>query len=294
MTCVGCTKLFASTETFLGGLLLPPFFDVILANDVSGAERGADGSSRRTREEARSTCVRFSPTGREWAACTTDGLLLYSLDEAAVFDPSDLDESVTPEAVQVRLCFPPVRLLVGLVRFCPPLLICGEAVRTGTIMRPKTIRIRKTLGFFPLRRWGDEELVVAVVRSLVFCEGIGMPLTLIASISGSCEHKLPGTRVAWVVRTHRLDSRKPSRELNETRDFRRWFADASTRLTNVSEAASAPIKAIATHAHVWNGVRRSTRARSWHLLVLSSLCCNVLYHVAFRTPSGEKSGPRRC
>ncbi|CAN0509783.1 unnamed protein product, partial [Laminaria digitata] len=64
-----------------------------------GAARGADGSSRQTREEARSTCVRFSPTGREWAACTTDGLLLYSLDEAAVFDPSDLDESVTPEAV---------------------------------------------------------------------------------------------------------------------------------------------------------------------------------------------------
>ncbi|CAM9968623.1 unnamed protein product, partial [Ectocarpus sp. 13 AM-2016] len=68
---------------------------------LPGAERGADGSSRRTREEARSTCVRFSPTGREWAACTTDGLLLYSLDEAAVFDPSDLDETVTPEAVQV-------------------------------------------------------------------------------------------------------------------------------------------------------------------------------------------------
>ncbi|CAN0497218.1 unnamed protein product, partial [Ectocarpus sp. 12 AP-2014] len=67
---------------------------------LPGAERGADGSSRRTREEARSTCVRFSPTGREWAACTTDGLLLYSLDEAAVFDPSDLDETVTPEAVQ--------------------------------------------------------------------------------------------------------------------------------------------------------------------------------------------------
>lgn len=77
-------------------------------HENSGAERGADGSSRRTREEARSTCVRFSPTGREWAACTTDGLLLYSLDEAAVFDPSDLDESVTPEAVQVRCGVLPV------------------------------------------------------------------------------------------------------------------------------------------------------------------------------------------
>lgn len=66
-----------------------------------GVAKGADGA-RQTREEARSSCVRFSPTGREWAACTTDGLVLYSLDEAAIFDPSDLDESVTPEATEVR------------------------------------------------------------------------------------------------------------------------------------------------------------------------------------------------
>lgn len=63
--------------------------------------RGDDGS-RRTREEARSSCVRFSPTGREWAVCTTDGLLLYSLDDATAFDPSELDESVTPEATEVE------------------------------------------------------------------------------------------------------------------------------------------------------------------------------------------------
>lgn len=69
--------------------------------------RGDDGS-RRTREEARSSCVRFSPTGREWAVCTTDGLLLYSLDDATAFDPSELDESVTPEATQVRVTELPV------------------------------------------------------------------------------------------------------------------------------------------------------------------------------------------
>ncbi|CAN0438204.1 unnamed protein product, partial [Discosporangium mesarthrocarpum] len=65
-----------------------------------GAKRGKDGS-RQVREEVRCSCVRFSSTGREWAAATTDGLLLYSLDNASVFDPSDLDESVTPEAVEV-------------------------------------------------------------------------------------------------------------------------------------------------------------------------------------------------
>lgn len=71
-------------------------------SNLPGAMRAADGS-RLTREETRSSCVRFSPTGREWAACTTDGLLLYSLDEAAIFNPSDLDETVTTEATEAAI-----------------------------------------------------------------------------------------------------------------------------------------------------------------------------------------------
>lgn len=38
---------------------------------LPGAKRAPDGSSRlATRPEVRSSCVRFSPTGREWAAAT--------------------------------------------------------------------------------------------------------------------------------------------------------------------------------------------------------------------------------
>ena len=74
--------------------------------DVSlpGAKKG-DFSSRRTRLAVRSKCVRFSPTGLQFAAASTEvsgavtstllilreqGLLVYSLDSALAFDPSEL------------------------------------------------------------------------------------------------------------------------------------------------------------------------------------------------------------
>lgn len=64
---------------------------------LPGVTRG-DKSSRKTRPEIRATCVRFAPTGRAFGAATTEGLLVFSLDESLTFDPFDLDESVTPAA----------------------------------------------------------------------------------------------------------------------------------------------------------------------------------------------------
>ncbi|RKP07083.1 WD40 repeat-like protein [Thamnocephalis sphaerospora] len=61
--------------------------------------RQGDLSARNVRPEVRSKCVRFSPTGRIWAAAATDGLLLFSLDEAVQFDPIELDMDLTPDAV---------------------------------------------------------------------------------------------------------------------------------------------------------------------------------------------------
>ncbi len=40
-------------------------------------------------------CVAFSPTGRSWAAATTEGLLIYSLDSTLIFDPFELDVDIT-------------------------------------------------------------------------------------------------------------------------------------------------------------------------------------------------------
>ncbi|KAJ6487922.1 WD40-repeat-containing domain protein [Mycena sanguinolenta] len=67
---------------------------------LPGASRGAgDMSIRRYRQEARTKCVRFSPTGRAWAAASTEGLLIYSLDDTIAFDPFDLSIDLTPQAV---------------------------------------------------------------------------------------------------------------------------------------------------------------------------------------------------
>lgn len=41
----------------------------------------------------------FSPNGRSWAAATTEGLLIYSLDDSYIFDPFDLDIDITPQTI---------------------------------------------------------------------------------------------------------------------------------------------------------------------------------------------------
>ena len=62
---------------------------------LPGATRG-DLSGRRTQPEVRVTAIAFSPTGRAFCAASTEGLLIYSLDNAIEFDPFDLDINITP------------------------------------------------------------------------------------------------------------------------------------------------------------------------------------------------------
>jgi hypothetical protein len=42
------------------------------------------GGAAKKRPVARSRCLALSPTGRAWAACTTEGLQLYTLDDEMV------------------------------------------------------------------------------------------------------------------------------------------------------------------------------------------------------------------
>jgi len=56
-----------------------------------------DMSSRRVSPEIQTKCVKFSPTGRAWAAATTEGLLLYSLNPSMAFTPYDLEMETTVE-----------------------------------------------------------------------------------------------------------------------------------------------------------------------------------------------------
>ena len=64
---------------------------------LPGSKRG-DVGVRKLRPEVRVTSVAFSPSGRNFCAATTEGLLVYGLDEGKRFDPFDLDVTVTPEA----------------------------------------------------------------------------------------------------------------------------------------------------------------------------------------------------
>ncbi|SCZ99353.1 BZ3500_MvSof-1268-A1-R1_Chr3-1g05964 [Microbotryum saponariae] len=73
-----------------------------LDKTLPGARAG-DMSKRKYRPEARTKCVRFSPTGRSWAAASTEGLLVYSLDDTISFDPFELDIDITPETINDTL-----------------------------------------------------------------------------------------------------------------------------------------------------------------------------------------------
>lgn len=42
-------------------------------------------------------------SGRSWAAASTEGLLIYSLDASLVFDPYDLDMDVTPASIRQQM-----------------------------------------------------------------------------------------------------------------------------------------------------------------------------------------------
>ena len=66
-----------------------------LDRTLPGATRG-DASSRRTLPTVRVSSVSFAPTGRSFCAASTEGLLIYSLDQTLQFDPFDLDVSITP------------------------------------------------------------------------------------------------------------------------------------------------------------------------------------------------------
>lgn len=63
---------------------------------LPGSHRG-DIGLRSTKPEIRVMSVGFSPTANAFAAASTEGLLIYSVDDALLFDPIDLDIDVTPE-----------------------------------------------------------------------------------------------------------------------------------------------------------------------------------------------------
>lgn len=69
---------------------------------LPGVKR-TDLAARNHKPEVNVFAVKFSPTGQSWAAATTEGLLLYSLNKGIVFDPYQLSVEITPKATRELL-----------------------------------------------------------------------------------------------------------------------------------------------------------------------------------------------
>lgn len=65
-------------------------------NPLPGSKRGGDPSARKRLPEVKVTGVTFSPAGTSFCAASTEGLLIYSLDNELQFDPFDLNMEITP------------------------------------------------------------------------------------------------------------------------------------------------------------------------------------------------------
>ena len=92
------TKLHSAHLTEAG-----PVEDIVLdedSDDGMNPAKTARGVLRRservTKLAIRASCVRFAPDGRSWAAASTEGLVIYSLDDALQFDPTGLELETTP------------------------------------------------------------------------------------------------------------------------------------------------------------------------------------------------------
>lgn len=77
------------------------------ADDYEVQKRKMEGSlpgesTEKEKRRAGAKCVAFSPTGRSWAAMTSEGLAIYSFDLewTSEFDPLALDVDVTDEAAR--------------------------------------------------------------------------------------------------------------------------------------------------------------------------------------------------
>ncbi|XP_068127133.1 periodic tryptophan protein 2 homolog isoform X2 [Hyperolius riggenbachi] len=110
---ISCNYSLDAMGEFLDRRKMTEFGSLALVDEGAGEEDGVtlslpgvrrgDMSSRRFKPEIRVSSLRFSPTGRSWAATSTEGLLIFSLDSSAVFDPFQLDEEVTAGSVHRAL-----------------------------------------------------------------------------------------------------------------------------------------------------------------------------------------------
>ncbi|XP_077530053.1 periodic tryptophan protein 2 homolog [Haemaphysalis longicornis] len=106
---VTCNHSLDAVDDFISRRKITEFGNMALVEERAAAEETAlslpgvkkgDLSSRSFKPEVRVSAVSFSPTGRAWAAASTEGVLIYSLDHSLVFDPFELEKGVTPATIR--------------------------------------------------------------------------------------------------------------------------------------------------------------------------------------------------
>jgi periodic tryptophan protein 2 len=66
---------------------------------LPGVMKG-DYSSRKEHPVIRTKSLQFSPTGKAWAAVTTEGLMVFTIEAGILFNPYDLTVDLTPDIVR--------------------------------------------------------------------------------------------------------------------------------------------------------------------------------------------------
>lgn len=103
-------RSFDAVDDFINRRKMTEFGNLALVEEREEREGGhvalrlpgvksGDMASRSVKPEVRVYSLQFSPTGQAWAAATTEGLLIYSLDVGLVFDPFELELGITTETV---------------------------------------------------------------------------------------------------------------------------------------------------------------------------------------------------
>ncbi|KAG9449168.1 hypothetical protein H6P81_009133 [Aristolochia fimbriata] len=189
----------------------------LIDDDQSDIEDGIDRQTRgklgynlpgsmlnKGRPVVRTKCLRIAPTGRSWAAATTEGVLMYSIDDSFIFDPTDLDMELTPEAVDAALLGDNTqRALLLSLRLNEDSLIkkCILAVKPSDIPAVAT-----SIPFKYLQR--SIEAFADLLESCPHLEYLFVQRVFIeVSMLLSREQKLmAGLSSIWILRNHSLPS----------------------------------------------------------------------------------------
>ena len=146
---------------------------------LPGAGAGAAGDgSRSVKPDIRSCGVRFSPTGREWAVACTQGLQvtrcwlaifyripivctlssgsqLFSLDDALIFAPTEIDMAITPQSIETALLQDQFSLALSMALhlgeqglLARAVAIIGAGASLDLVVRSVDLRLMKSLMTF--------------------------------------------------------------------------------------------------------------------------------------------------